>query len=103
MAVLKLNSKTILKYFDGLNQETQITIHKGAGKPIEVIKKYIFYDVENNKTLVILDKYNSELFLINIASIRSIKFNGKRFGTNTWWNDAKNVVINGDYKEKVSI
>ena len=87
-----MNSKEIIKYFDAIDQETQITIQKGTYKPLEVIKKHIFYKTEN-KTLIILDKYNSNLHLINIGSIKDIKFNGKRFGTNTWWNKTKDLFL----------
>ena len=97
-----MNSETIIKYFDNIDQETQITIYKGTYKPLEVIKRHIFYKIENQKTLIILDKYSSELHLINIGSIRTIKFNGKRFGTNSWWNNTEKIMKNEE-KVKMSI
>lgn len=102
MAVLKLNSKTILKYFDGLSQETAITMYYGAGEPLKVTKKNIIYDIENHKILMIFDKYTSKLYLIKINKINSIKFNGKRFGVNKWKRNTEKFVI-GDNESKMSI
>lgn len=87
-----MNGKTIIKYFNGLEQDTLITIHKGTYEPLEVIKRDISYTVEN-KTLIILDTFHSNLHLINLGSIRDIKFNGIKFGANDWLIKANEMII----------
>ena len=78
-----MNSKTILHYIDQANQNDKIEI-RIFNKPIGLIKRYINYKIQD-KTLIIDDKYKNEQYIININSIKLIKFIApKRIGM-TWF------------------
>lgn len=83
LAVLKLNKNIILQSLNQANQNDKIEI-RIFNKPIGLIKKYINYKIQD-KTLIIDDKYKNEQYIININSIKLIKFIApKRIGM-TWF------------------
>ena len=96
-----MNKETLIKYLDGIDQETQITINVPRYNKIEFVKERVIYKIENKKTLVILKKWTNELYLINIPSIRSIKFDGKKSGVNIWIKNTESIV--NDKKEKIRV
>lgn len=83
LAVLKLNKNIILQTLNQANQNDKIEI-RIFNKPIGLIKRYINYKIQD-KTLIIDDKYKNEQYIININSIKLIKFIApKRIGM-TWF------------------
>ena len=83
LVVLKLNKNIILQTLNQANQNDKIEI-RIFNKPIGLIKRYINYKIQD-KTLIIDDKYKNEQYIININSIKLIKFIApKRIGM-TWF------------------
>lgn len=99
LAVLKLNKNIILQTLNQANQNDKIEI-RIFNKPIGLIKRYINYKIQD-KTLIIDDKYKNEQYIININSIKLIKFIApKRIGM-TWFDSEINA--NSEVENKMSI
>ena len=99
LVVLKLNKNIILQTLNQANQNDKIEI-RIFNKPIGLIKRYINYKIQD-KTLIIDDKYKNEQYIININSIKLIKFIApKRIGM-TWLDSEINA--NSEVENKMSI
>lgn len=99
LAVLKLNKNIILQSLNQANQNDKIEI-RIFNKPIGLIKRYINYKIQD-KTLIIDDKYKNEQYIININSIKLIKFIApKRIGM-TWFKNETQQ--NSEVENKMSI
>lgn len=93
-----MNSKIILEYLNQANQDHLIEI-KIFNKPIELIKKHITYEIKD-KTIIIKNNFDNELYLLNVNSIKSIRFIApKKFGM-SWYGEK---TAKGDNKIKMSI
>lgn len=99
LVVLKLNKNIILQSLNQANQNDKIEI-RIFNKPIGLIKRYINYKIQD-KTLIIDDKYKNEQYIININSIKLIKFIApKRIGM-TWFKNETQQ--NREVENKMSI
>ena len=99
LVVLKLNKNIILQTLNQANQNDKIEI-RIFNKPIGLIKRYINYKIQD-KTLIIDDKYKNEQYIININSIKLIKFIApKRIGM-TWFKNETQQ--NREVENKMSI
>lgn len=99
LVVLKLNKNIILQSLNQANQNDKIEI-RIFNKPIGLIKRYINYKIQD-KTLIIDDKYKNEQYIININSIKLIKFIApKRIGM-IWFDSEINA--NSEVENKMSI
>ena len=99
LVVLKLNKNIILQTLNQANQNDKIEI-RIFNKPIGLIKMYINYKIQD-KTLIIDDKYKNEQYIIDINSIKLIKFIApKRIGM-VWFDSEINA--NSEVENKMSI
>ena len=99
LVVLKLNKNIILQSLNQANQNDKIEI-RIFNKPIGLIKRYINYKIQD-KTLIIDDKYKNEQYIININSIKLIKFIApKRIGM-AWFDSEINA--NSEVENKMRI
>lgn len=99
LAVLKLNKDVVIQFLNQANQNDKIEI-RIFNKPIGLIKRYINYKI-NDKTLIIDDKYKNEQYIININSIKLIKFIAPKMQGMTWFDSEINA--NSEVKNKMSI
>ena len=72
LVVLKLNKNILIQSLNQANQNAQIELML-FNKSIELVKKYIDYNIQD-KTLIIDDMLKNEQYIININSIKLIKF-----------------------------
>lgn len=99
LVVLKLNKNILLQSLNQANQNAQIELML-FNKSIELVKKYIDYNIKD-KTLIIDDMLKNEQYIININSIKLIKFVNPKINPMGWFGSGMNA--NNEVKKKMSI
>ena len=85
MVVLWLNSSIIIDFLNDARQEDLIEIKIFSSPTISLTKRTINYTINKN-TLIVIDKFHNEQFLLNLNSIKSIRIVAPKNQGMSWFN-----------------